>query len=162
MHNWKNRVLAAMLLLCMLVSMLATAVPAKAADEMVNVARNDGVTATTENGSYSTNVVANVIDGDINTNWQTQGVWPSTAVIQLDMGRSISEVVVKLGGDDNANRTVDVTVKYAQNGVVSDLIAFGNTQTVTLTGNKEARFTLDNPVSATHFFVELSNPRRTV
>mgnify|MGYP003300897373 CR=1 FL=1 len=155
MHNWKNRVLAAMLSLCMLASMLATAVPAKAAEEMVNVALNG--TATTEDGSYGTHVIGNVIDGDETTNWQTEGAWPSTAVVQLDMGRSISEVVVKLGGDDNAARTVTVTVEYAQNGVTSDLIHLG-TQTVTLTGDREARFALDQPVSATHFFVTLSDP----
>ena len=158
MHNWKNRVLAALLSLCMLAGMLVAALPAKAAEEMVNVALNGK--ATTEDGSYGSNVIGNVIDGDPATTWQTEGKWPSTAVVQLDMGRSISEVVVKLGGDDNASRTVDVTVKYAQNGVTSDLIAFGKTQTVTLTGDKTAVFTLAQPVSATHFFVELSNPKQ--
>ena len=155
MHNWKTRGLAALLVFCMLFGMLATAVPANAAEEMVNVALEG--TATTEDGSYGTNVIGNVIDGDPSTNWQTQGVWPSTAVVQLDMGRTISEVVVKLGGDDMPSRSVTVVVEYAQNGVTSDLIAFG-TQTVTLTGDMEARFTVDKAVSATHFFVTLKDP----
>ena len=103
MQTWKKRVLSAILVLSAIVSLLAPAAPvltATAAEQLVNVAL-DG-TATTEDGSYQSNVIGNVIDGDESTNWQTQGVWPSTAVVQLDMGRPISEVVVKLGGDDNA------------------------------------------------------------
>ena len=158
MHKTKKRVLSVMLALSILAGLLPAAAPvltASAAEKLVNVALN--ATATTEDGSYQTNVVENVIDGDLATNWQTQGVWPATAVIQLDMGRSISEVAVKLGGDDDAARTVTVVVEYAQNGVTSDLIAFG-TQTVTLTGSKEARFALPQAVSATHFYVTLKDP----
>ena len=157
MQNLKKRLFSALLALSILVGLFPAGSPltAEAAEKKVNVAL-DG-TATTEDGSYSTNVIENVIDGDETTNWQTQGVWPSTAVVQLDMGRTISEVVVKLGGDDNASRSVTVTVEYAQNGITSDLIAFGS-QTVTLTGDMEAVFTLDQPVSATHFFVTLSDP----
>ena len=157
MQKLKKRVLAAILALCTIVGLLpaAPALTASAAEKLVNVAL-DG-TATTEDGSYQGNVIENVIDGDLTTNWQTQGKWPSTAVVQLDMGRSISEVAVKLGGDDMASRSVTVTVEYAQNGVTSDLIFFGS-QTVTLTGDMTARFTLERPVSATHFFVTLSDP----
>ncbi|MBE6951129.1 MAG: hypothetical protein E7451_07310 [Ruminococcaceae bacterium] len=157
MQNWKKRVLTAILALSTIVNLLAPGLTARAAERAVNVAL-DG-TATTADGSYQTHVIGNVIDGDPATNWQTQGVWPSTAVVQLDMGRTISEVVVKLGGDDNASRTVTVTVEYAQNGVTSDLIAFGS-QTVTLTGDMEARFQAAQPVSATHFFVTLSDPKQ--
>ena len=157
MNKWKKRGLAVLLSFCMLFGILAPAVPVRAAEEMVNVALD--ATASTEDGSYQSNVVENVIDGDPSTNWQTQGVWPSTAVVQLDMGRTISEVVVKLGGDDMPSRSVTVVVEYAQNGVTSDLIAFG-TQTVTLTGDMEARFALPQAVSATHFFVTLSEPRQ--
>ena len=136
MHKTKKRVLSVMLALSILAGLLFPAAPvltASAAEKLVNVALD--ATATTEDGSYQSNVVENVIDGDLTTNWQTQGKWPATAVIQLDMGRSISEVAVKLGGDDDAARTVTVVVEYAQNGVTSDLIAFG-TQTVTLTGSR--------------------------
>ena len=155
MKNWKQRTLALMLTICMIAGLLLPVMPVQAAEELVNVALLG--TASTEDGSYSTHVIGNVIDGDVSTNWQTQGVWPSTAVVQLDMGRSISEVVVKLGGDDMASRAVTVVVEYAQNGVTSDLIAFG-TQTVTLTGDMEARFTVSQPVSATHFYVTLKDP----
>ena len=147
--------MAFILTLSMIAGLLVPAMLATAADTLVNVAPLG--TATTQDGSYSTHVIGNVIDGDDTTNWQTEGVWPSTAVVQLDMGRSISQVVVKLGGDDMASRTVTVVVEYAQNGITSDLIAFG-TQTVTLTGDKEAVFTLAQPVSATHFYVTLTDP----
>ena len=155
MHNWKQRVLAFILTIGMITGLLMPAMPVRAAENLVNVALQG--TASTEDGSYDTHVIGNVIDGDETTNWQTQGVWPSTAVVQLDMGRSISEVVVKLGGDDMASRNVTVVVEYAQNGITSELIAFG-TQTVTLSGSKEARFTLSQPVSATHFYVTLQDP----
>ena len=156
MQNWKKRVLSGIMALCIIAGLLPAA-PALAAEELVNVALLG--TASTTDGSYSTNVIGNVIDGDVTTNWQTQGVWPSTAVVQLDMGRTISEVVVKLGGDDMASRSVTVTVEYAQNGVTSDLIAFGS-QTVTLTGDMTARFTVPQAVSATHFYVTLSDPKQ--
>ena len=156
MQNWKKRVLSGIMALCIIAGLLPAA-PALAAEELVNVALLG--TASTTDGSYSTNVIGNVIDGDVTTNWQTQGVWPSTAVVQLDMGRTISEVVVKLGGDDMASRSVTVTVEYAQNGVTSDLIAFGS-QSVTLTGDMTARFTVPQAVSATHFYVTLSDPKQ--
>ena len=158
MYNLKKHVLPAILVLCSIVSLLLPAAPvlsAMAAEQLVNVALNG--TASTEDGNYQSNVIGNVIDGNPDTNWQTQGVWPSTAVVQLDMGRNISEVVVKLGGDDNAFRSVKVTVEYAQNGVTSDLIALGS-QTVTLTGDKTVRIAPTQPVSATHFYVTLSEP----
>ena len=154
MQIWKKRVLSIILVLCTMVGLLP-AVQVGAAEELINVALLG--TASTADGSYNTNVIGNVIDGDLTTNWQTQGVWPSTAVVQLDMGRSISEVVVRLGGDDMSSRTVNVTVEYAQNGVTSDLIAIGS-QTVALTGDMTARFTLPQAVSATHFYVTLSDP----
>ena len=160
MQNMKKRILSAVLSLSMIASMFAGMTPAvsvDAAEKLVNVAVNG--TAGTEDGSYGTNVIANVIDGDESTNWQTEGKWPSTAVVQLDMGRSISQVKVKLGGDESASRTVKVTVEYAQNGVTSDLIAFGS-QTVTLSGDKTAVISVSKPVSATHFYVTLSEPKQ--
>ena len=158
MRNIQKRVLSIILALCTIAGLLApgaSVFTVRAAEELVNVAPLGS--ASTTDGSYGENVIANVIDGDYETNWQTQGVWPSTAVVQLDMGRTISQVVVKLGGDDMASRSVTVAVEYAQNGVTSDPIPLG-TQTVTLTGDMEARFDLPQAISATHFFVTLSNP----
>ena len=159
MQNFNKRILCILLALCTIVGLLpaAPAMTVRAAEQLVNVAPKG--TASTTDGSYAENVIGNVIDGDPDTNWQTQGVWPSTAVVQLDMGRSISEVAVKLGGDDMASRTVKITVEYAQNGVTSDLIALGS-QTVTLTGDKTARLSLPQAISATHFYVTLSEPKQ--
>ena len=159
MQNFKKRIFSAILALSILVGLLPAGpvLMASAAEKLVNVAL-DG-TATTTDGEYQGNVIANVIDGDLTTNWQTPGNWPATAVVQLDMGRTISEVVVKLGGDENGSRTVKVAVEYAQNGVTSDLIPIG-TKTVTLSGDMEARFSLPQAVSATHFFVTLSEPKQ--
>ena len=128
MQNFKKRILSALMALSILAGLLPAgpALTASAAEKLVNVALEG--TATTTDGEYQGNVVANVIDGDLSTNWQTPGNWPATAAVQLDMGRTISEVVVKLGGDENASRTVTVAVEYAQNGVTSDLIAIGTSE----------------------------------
>ena len=159
MHKMKKRILSALLSMSMIVSALTAAAPAasvEAAEKLVNV--SGSATASTEDGNYGTNVIGNVIDGNEETNWQTVGKWPATAVVQLDMGRNISEVKVKLGGDNNASRTVKVTIEYAQNGVTSDPIPFGS-QTVTLNGDKTATISVPDKVSATHFFVTLSEPK---
>ena len=96
MHNLKKRLWAIVLALCLVVGLLVPAISAltaTAAEELVNVALLG--TASTENGDAEGNVITHVIDGKMDTNWQTRGVWPSTAVVQLDMGRTISEVVVE-------------------------------------------------------------------
>ena len=160
MQNLKKRILSAVVVLSTILGLLLPAAPAlnaSAAQKPVNVALKG--TATTSDGEYLDHVIGNVIDGSLETNWQTPGTWPATAAVQLDMGRTVSEVAVILGGDDDASRTVTVTVEYAQNGVTSDLIAIGS-KTVTLTGSMEARFSLPQAVSATHFFVTLSDPRQ--
>ena len=159
MHNMKKRLWPIVLVFCIVIGLLVPAISAltaAAAEELVNVALLG--TASTENGDAEGNVITHVNDGKLDTNWQTEGIWPSTAVVQLDMGRTISEVVVKLGGDAVDTRSLTVVVEYAQNGVTSDLISIG-TKTVTLTGDMEARFTLDQAVSATHFFVTLKDPK---
>ena len=157
MHNLKKRVISAILSLSMLIGLVMPVIPAEAAEELVNVARLDGVTVTADKADYGTNVISNVIDGDTTTNWQTGNGFPATVKVALGKGREISEVVVTLGGDDASNRSVLVTVEYAQNGITSELIAFGS-QTVTLGGDKTATFTVGTPASATHIFVTLSDP----
>ena len=129
-----------------------------AASELVNVAPLG--TATTENGENDNHVIANVNDGNITTSWQTKGAWPSTAVIQLDMGRSISEVVVDLGEDDDEGNgnTVDVTVKYAINGVISDLVMLGQKTMGVATRHT---FKPETPITASHIYVILDNPKKS-
>ena len=152
-----KRRLAALLAFIVLATSITpfSLVEAEASTELVNVAPNG--TATTVDGENDDYVITNVNDGDDTTSWQTPGTWPATAILQLDMGRTISKVVVKLGGDESSSRSVNVTVEYAQNGVTSDLITLG-TQTVTLSGDMEAVFTPDTAFSATHFYVTLSDP----
>ena len=156
MKNIMKRLLTAVLTLSMLASALTPALSAEAASKLVNVAPfGTAVTDSGENGEY---VIGHVNDGDNSTSWQTKGVWPSTAVVQLDMGRTVSEVVVKLGekGDHSTGRTALVTVKYAQNGVTSDLINIGSKR---MTVDSDETFALSTPISATHIYVTLDEPQ---
>ena len=156
MKNFMKRLLTAVLTLSMAASALTPAMSAEAATQLVNVAPLG--TAVTDNGENAEYVIGHVNDGDDTTSWQTRGVWPSTAVIQLDMGRTVSEVVVKLGekGDYSTGRTTLVTVKYAQNGVTSDLINIGSKR---MTVDSDETFRLSTPISATHIYVTLDSPQ---
>ena len=156
MKNIMKRLLTAALTLSMVASALTPAMSAKAASQLVNVAPlGTAVTDSGENGEF---VIAHVNDGDDSTSWQTKGVWPSTAVVQLDMGRTVSEIVVKLGekGDNSTGRTAQVTVQYAQNGVTSDLINVGSKR---MTVDSDETFKLSTPISATHIYVTLDQPQ---
>ena len=158
MKRLVKKVLAATLSLCMAASAftITPAIRSEAKETLVNVAPNG--TASTDNGENGNYVISNVNDGDTKTSWQTKGVWPSTAVVTLDYGRSISKVSVELGedGDNSTGRTALVTVKYAQNGVTSDLIMLGE-QRMTVDSRKD--FTVETPVSATHIYVTLDQPQ---
>lgn len=151
-----KRILATMLSLVVVATSLTPIGTAEAKEELVNVALLG--TASTESGEYGDHVIANVNDGDNTTSWQTSGVWPSTAVLQLDMGRTVTKVAVELGedGDNSTGRTALVTVKYAQNGVTSDLIDFGSKR---MTVDSKEEFLIDTPASATHIYVTLSDPQ---
>ena len=156
MKNFMKRLLTAMLTFSMVASALTPALSAEAALQLVNVAPLG--TAVTDNGENGRYVISHVNDGDDSTSWQTKGVWPSTAVVQLDMGRTVSEVVVKLGekGDNSTGRTAKVTVQYAQNGVTSDLINIGSKR---VNVDSDETFALSTPISATHIYVTLSEPK---
>ncbi len=156
MGKLAKRLLTGLLTFSMVAGTILPAVPAEAASKLVNVAAS--ATATTENGSYGEMVVENIVDGDEATMWQTEGVWPTQARVQLDMGRNISKVVVKLGvpGDYDTGRTALVTVQYAQNGVISDLVDFG---THRMNVDSDYEFVVDGSVSATDFFITLSDPQ---
>lgn len=122
-----RKIVSSILASCMVISAFAGIAPQKAEAKttLVNVAV-DGK-ASTESGQNGEHVIGNINDGDPKTSWQTPGTWPATAVIQLDKGRSISKVAVELGedGDNSTGRTALVTVKYAQNGITTDLVEFG-------------------------------------
>ncbi len=155
-----GKTLKLLLVLSMMISMLSLnpGYEVSAKTELVNVALNDGVKASTPNGENGNHIIKNVIDGDKTSSWQTKGVWPSVAIIELDMGRTIEEVVVELGedGDFSSGNTCLVTVEYAQNGVVSDLIPFG---TYRMNVDSTYTFKADTPKSATHIYVTLSDPQ---
>ena len=63
MQQLKKRVLSAIVALSTIVGLLAPGLTARAAEELVNVAPLGS--ATTSDGSYQTNVIENVIDGDL-------------------------------------------------------------------------------------------------
>ena len=155
-----SKVLKTILALSMMMSVLVLTpnMEVLAKTELVNVALNDGVKATSLNGENGNYVIGNIIDGDPSTSWQTKGAWPSVAVIELDMGRTIEEVVVEFGedGDYSSGNTCLVTVEYAQNGVVSDLIPFGSYR---MNVDSTYTFKADTPKSATHIYVTLSDPQ---
>ncbi len=155
MKNSFKRKLAAVLAFIVLATSF-TPVTLVKAEKLVNVATS--ATASTESGENEDHIIANVNDGDDTTSWQTRGTWPSTAVLQLDMGRMISKVVVKLGekGDNSTGRTALVTVKYAQNGVITDLLEIGEKRVAV---DSDQEFTLSTPISATHIYVTLDKPQ---
>ena len=153
-----RKIVSSILASCMVISAFAGIAPQKAEAKttLVNVAV-DGK-ASTESGQNGEHVIGNINDGDPKTSWQTPGTWPATAVIQLDKGRSISKVAVELGedGDNSTGRTALVTVKYAQNGITTDLVEFG---TKRMTVDSKEEFIADVPKSATHIYVTLSDPK---
>ncbi|WP_418612398.1 alpha-N-acetylglucosaminidase TIM-barrel domain-containing protein [[Ruminococcus] torques] len=155
-----RKIVSSILASCMVISAFAGIAPQKAEAKttLVNVAV-DGK-ASTESGQNGEHVIGNINDGDPKTSWQTPGTWPATAVIQLDKGRSISKVAVELGedGDNSTGRTALVTVKYAQNGITTDLVEFG---TKRMTVDSKEEFIADVPKSATHIYVTLSDPQNS-
>ena len=156
-----KRTLAGALSVLMLATSITPVAPVetKAAETMVNVALD--ATASTANGiSQWCDGIAAVNDGDDGTNYQSPGEWPTTVVLDLGGNHNVSNVVVKIGGaaGEEVNRSVDVTVEYAQNGITSDLIAFGSGSSPV---NSNITFKVDKAVSASHIYVTLSNPKDT-
>lgn len=155
-----RKIVSSILASCMVITAFTGIAPQKAEAKttLVNVAV-DG-TASTQSGENGNYVIGNINDGDPKTSWQTPGTWPSTAVIQLDRGRSVSKVAVELGedGDNSTGRTALVTVQYAQNGITGDLIDFGSKR---MTVDSKEEFIADVPKSATHIYVTLSDPQNS-
>ena len=86
------------------------------------------------------------------------------AVVDMKLaqnGTNVKKVVVKVGGNDIANRKVKVTVQRAQNGITSDWITIGE-QVVTTTGDAngtvDAVFELEQAASSSDIRVVLSEP----
>ena len=135
----------------------------EAREELVNVARKEGVKITVQNtGSGS---ASDMVDGDDKTSWQQNG-WSINKDAIVDMklaenGTNVKKVVVKVGGNDYANRKVKVTVQRAQNGITSDWLTIGE-KVVTTTGDAndtaDAVFELEQTASSSDIRVILSEP----
>lgn len=156
MKDTAKKVLAAILSVSIALGGLSLPLKTEAQTTLVNVAPD--AEASTEDGSYGDHVIANVNDNDPKTSWQTEGKWPSTAILKLDQGRNVSKISIELGedGDNSSGRTALVTVKYAQNGITSDLNEFSSKR---MTVDSKEDFTVEIPVSATHIYVSLSDPQ---
>ena len=156
MKQMKKRLLAALLSLSMIGSILSPMgsvmnVSAATTTELVNVAL-EAQSATTSDGVS----IESVIDGSADTVWGISGVSTVTGIVQLNMGRSISKLNLNFKGGEGTSSAVKVTVKYAQNGVISDLVNFGS-GTYNVLGTNSITMSAATPVSATHFYVELAS-----
>lgn len=102
-------------------------------------------------------------DENHSTDWQYQKSFKDienqsiTIKAKLETGSMINEVKIFLGSADWNDTQVDVEVKYAQNGITSDMIAFGNKQTAVL--GSEVTIKQEQAVSASDVYVTISNPQ---
>lgn len=126
-----------------------------AKEKLINVAPDAEIEVPS---AYAGHPKENINDGNDETSWQADGsVWPTSVHLDLkETGTNVEKVVVKLGSGDVAGRTVDVTVKAAQNGITSDLKLLGERKGQEL--GTDVEFILDAPTAASDIYVELSNP----
>ena len=82
-----------------------------------------------------------------------------TTVVALDVNHIVPELKLKLQGLENTGKEVKVTVKYAQNSVLSDLIPFAE---LTQVKAEEVAVKAASPASASHFFITISDPEVSV
>ena len=164
MRKTVKKLVSLLLSFCLLSGTLFS-VPLKveAREQLVNVAREKDVNITVNNtGSGSS---SDLVDGNDKTSWQQNG-WTEAKNAVVDMklaknGTNVKKVVVKVGGNDVANRKVKVTVQRAQNGITSDWLPIGET-VITTTGDKndtvDAVFELEQTASSSDIRVVLSDP----
>ena len=102
-------------------------------------------------------------DEDRTNDWQFKQAFKDivnktiTIRAKLETGSNVNEVKVYLGSSDWQDTQVDVEVTYAQNGITSDMLKFGNKQTATL--GSVVTISQEQAVSATDIYVTISNPR---
>ena len=141
--------------------MIFTAVPVtaladgEAAGALENIAANCEITVPSEqNGKPASNMV----DGSTDTMWINDGAkWPCTIEFALPAANTkcVKKVVLKF--ESHSNRSMDVKMKYALNGVVSDLADVpGSEKTATLSEGYE--FVFDVPQAMSHLYVTLDRP----
>ena len=141
--------------------MIFTAVPVtaladgEAAGALENIAADCEITVPSEqNGKPASNMV----DGSTDTMWINDGAkWPCTIEFALPAANTkcVKKVVLKF--ESHSNRSMDVKMKYALNGVVSDLADVpGSEKTATLSEGYE--FVFDVPQAMSHLYVTLDRP----
>lgn len=153
---WKR---AVSLLLALLMILTAVPVTALAADEttesLVNIAGDCTITVpSSQNGKDESQMV----DGNQSTMWiNNGGNWPCTVEFELPAANTkcVKKVVLKF--ENQTNRSMDVSLKYALNGVTSDLISVdGSEKTATL--SKGYEFVFEEAQAMSHLYVTLTNP----
>lgn len=139
-----------------------TAVPVTALAEtgagsgLENIAADCTITVPSEQNSDKSK--DKMVDGDTGTMWVNNGAqWPATVEFALPASNTkcVKKVVVKF--ENQTNRSMDVSLKYALNGVTSDLIAVeGSEKTAVLSEGYE--FVFANPQAMSHLYVTITNP----
>ena len=73
-----------------------------------------------------------------------------TTIFQFYNNHNIKSVVIKLADDFPQHKQGEIIVKYAQNGITTDLILFGSAK---IGDSAELEISVDTPVSASHIYV---------
>lgn len=154
---WKQAI-CLLLALCMALSAVpATALAADGRESSLqNIAAECTITAPSAEGGKEE---ANMVDGNTATMWVNDGaLWPCTVEFKLPASNTkcVKKVVLKFE-NQYANRSMDVVLKYALNGVTSDLIVVdGSEKKATLSGGYE--YVFETPQAMSHLYVTLTNP----
>ena len=77
-----------------------------------------------------------------------------TTTFVFPCNRYVNSVVVYLDGDFKSYKDSELTVKYGQNGITTDLIPFGSQK---VGDDERIEVLLDTPVSASHIYVTLDS-----
>lgn len=124
-------------------------------ENLTNVASEATFTVPSSQGSSTPD---KMVDGNPSTLWINNGAnWPCTVEIQLPAANTkcVKKVVLKF--ESHADRSMDVSLKYALNGVTSDLIAVdGSEKTAILSEGYE--YVFESPQAMSHLYVTLANP----
>ena len=145
----------------LMAAMVFSAVPLTAAAEENSDARLRNIAAECDIEVPSwegTRTPDKMVDGKTDTMWVNNGGnWPCTVEFALpaDNTKRVRKVVLKF--ENESGRSMDVSLKYALNGVTSDLIVVdGSEQTAMLTEGYVYEF--GTPQAMSHLYVTLTNP----
>ncbi len=82
-----------------------------------------------------------------------------TTEFQFSNNRNVTEVIITLNQEFEQYKDAQITVKYALNGILSDLIEFGS---ATVKDSSVVKVARDVPVSASHIFVTVPDTDKLV